>query len=628
MRVYRTKNYVIFAFSLLLLIQGLASVQAAGVTDPMGDFAYPDITELACEVSDGYLYAEISFAENLEGEDCAGAVFIDTDRNSGTGYNKGIGADYVYTFSVMNIIYSDPIVSAALNDDPVSENTLSISGNKLLITLPLGMLGNDDGDMDLFVASHSELVKALFFDRAPDYGVLNTKTGELSISGPTGNLDGSFQDQTGDSEGADITGVDIMAHDGVLDLLLTYENDVESGSGFYGEDINGWIFIDSDQDIATGFTNTEQAPPSFGIDYRIDYTIGPMLGTDASLKTENEESDLTRMGYTETGGISLGVPYNDAMFIPSGNQVFLRLPLGLLGYDDGKVNLVVDSFTVDGSLSGEMEQVPDFGKGALDTGTGSLSPLLTYTENPVEINDPAGDSTGFGYDGDDLTLVEAGYSDNIMLLTIEYSELELDDGAITTIFFDTDQGTTPLPEYMLVYSLYNGKLDADIFGDVAGTYGVRDAGHLISMKGNRMYLSIPLEFLQDEGNMDIYVETALVPSKADIPLTDQSREWLAGDEVKTGIGQVHIDPDKFGRTIYDRAPDTGFIPISKQGTVQTGQNQQTNQDKTQQFPQDGKDTAGLKGEADTRNPESPGPGTLFAFLAMLAGVFTLKRKDA
>jgi len=410
-----------------------------------------------------------------------------------------------------------------------------------------------------------------------------------------------------------------MVHDGVLDLLLIYKNNVESGGSFYGEDLNGWIFIDSDQSIATGFTNTEQVPPSFGIDYRLEYTIGPMLGTDASLKTKNEESDLTKMGYTETGGIPLGVPYNDAMFVPSGNQVFFRLPLGLLGYDDGKVSFVVDSFTVDESLSGEMEQVPDFGEGALDTGTGRLKPLLTYTENPIGITDPAGDSTGFGYDGDDLTLVEIGYSDNIMLLAIEYTELELDDGAITTVFFDTDQGAENLPEYVLVYSLYNGKLDADIFGDVDGSYGVRDARHLVTMKGNRMYLSIPLEFLKDEGNMDVYVETALVPSKADIPLTDQSRKWLSGEEVKTGTGQIHISPDKFGRTIYDRAPDTGFISISKQGTVQPDKNQNAAAEKN---------PAALEGEAEGQNPESPGPGTLLAVLALLAGVFTLNRKDA
>ncbi|MCQ1534775.1 hypothetical protein FTO70_03520 [Methanosarcina sp. KYL-1] len=608
-------------------------MQAAGVTDPTGDFDYPDITGLASESRNGYLYVEIDFAESLEGEDCAGAVFIDTDRDPKTGYNEGSGADYVYAFNVMSIIYSDPIVTATLNDDPVSEDTLFISGNQLYIEIPLRMLGNDDGDMDIFVASHMELVKALFFDRAPDYGVLNTETGKVSIPVKSGDLEGSFQDRSGDSEGSDITGIDTWVHDGVFELLLTYKNNVNSGGNFYGEDLNGWVFIDSDQNIATGFTNTEQAPPSFGVDYRLDYTIGSMLGTDASLVTENKDSELTKMGYTQTGGIPLGVPYNDAMFAVSKNQVFFRIPLEMLGSDDGKMSLVADSFTVDEALSGKMDRVPDFGEGALDTGTGRLNPLFAYTENPSELRDSSGDSTGFGYDGDDLTSVEIGYSGNIMLLTITYKELELDDGAITTVFFDTARDASNLPEYMLVYSLYNGKLDADIFGDVDGKYGVREAGHLISMKGNRMYLSIPLEFLKDEGNMDIYVETALVPSKSEIPLTEMGREWMAGEETKTGTGEIHINPDKFGRTIYDRAPDTGFISISKQGTVQTTRNQQVNpeanpEDPAQQFPAAGQDAVGLEGEAEGQNPESPGPGTLLSVLALFAGVFALNRKDA
>jgi len=620
MGAYRMKKYTLFLVSLLFFVQCSASVQAAGVTDPVGDFDYPDITGLAAEARDGYLYVEIAFAESLDGEDCAGAVFIDTDRDTKTGYNDGNGADYVYAFNVMSIIYSDPIVSVTLNDDTVSENTLFISGNQIQIAIPLSMLGNDDGDLDLFVASHTDLVKALFFDRAPDYGVLNTGSGKVSIPLKAGDFEGSFQDRSGDSEGSDITEIDTWVHDGVFDILLTYRNNVDSGGSFYGEDLNGWVFIDTDQNIATGFTNTEQAPPSFGIDYRLDYTIGPMLGTDASLKTKNEDSELTKMGYTQTGGIPLGVPYNDAMFAVADNQVFFRIPLEMLGSDDGKMSLVADSFTVDEALSGKMDQVPDFGEGALDTGTGKLNPLLTYTENPAAARDPTGDSTGFGYDGDDLTSVEIGYSGNIMLLKITYAELELDDGAVTTVFFDTDQGATTLPEYMLVYSLYNGKLDADLFGDVGGTYGVREAGQLISMKGNTMYLSLPLEFLKDDGNMDIYVETALIPTKAEIPLTEQSREWLAGEDIKTGTGEIHINPDKFGRTRYDRAPDTGLISISKKGTVQAGQNQPAAAEN--RAVQDEALPQGANNEA--QNPEqSPGPESLLAGLALLAGVFAL-----
>ncbi|MCE5338059.1 MAG: hypothetical protein LLF90_05175 [Methanomicrobiaceae archaeon] len=53
-----------------------------------------------------------------------------------------------------------------------------------------------------------------------------------------------------------------------------------------------------------------------------------------------------------------------------------------------------------------------------------------------------------------------------------------------------------------------------------------------------------------------------MPSSAEIPLTDQTREWMSsGYETKVGTGEVHITPDRFNRAIYDRVPEIGFISI-------------------------------------------------------------------
>ena len=107
----------------------------------------------------------------------------------------------------------------------------------------------------------------------------------------------------------------------------------------------------------------------------------------------------------------------------------------------------------------------------------------------------------------------------------------LDDNAVPTVIFDMDQDPNTIPEYTFVYCIYSGKLGAYIFG---GTHIVRDATHLITMEGNKMYLSVPLAFLGNgDGAMNINAETAL--------------------------------PDKFNRTIYDRARDAGFISIGGNG---------------------------------------------------------------
>ena len=510
----------------------LISAATATTTDPIGDFYSPDIAELTATVSEGDLIVVITCTDSLIDEHIAGAIFIDADQNYTTGYLDDTGSDYVYVYDVIDIVYMDPIKSVTLNDDAIDLNTLHVAGNQIRITIPLKMLGNDDGDMDIFVATYSRFFKALNFDRAPDFGVLNTLNGSVRIPHPGNSLaGGTIADLAGDSTSPDMTGLDVDVENGIVNIVVTYNQNVEPDDLSYGEDLTGWIFVDADQNLATGFTNTEQAPPTFGIDYRIEYVLGRSIGTDASITKIDYESDLTESGFTQTKGVLLGVPYNDATFKVVANQVFLRIPLGLLGYDDGNMDIVIDSFTIQGLLSGDIDSVPDFGYGALDTSDGSIKPLLSCTDPKVTIMDPAGDSFGFGLDGDDLTGVDVCSAGDVLLVTVAYSSLSLDDGAVTTVLFDTDQDPDSLPDYSFIYFMYEGNLGANIVGDFGGSSCMRDATHLITMLGNKMYLSVPAEFLgNDDGAMNIHVETAIE----------------AGDE----------------DIIYDRAPDTGFISIN------------------------------------------------------------------
>jgi len=510
----------------------LISAAVATITDPIGDFSFPDITELTATVSEGDLIVVITCTDSLSDMDIAGAVFIDADQNYTTGYLDVTGSDYVYLYDVIDIVYMDPIKSVTLNDDAIDLNTLDVAGNQISITIPLTMLGNDDGDMDISVATHTQSVKALNFDRAPDFGVLNTLNGSVRIPHPGNSLaGGTITDLAGDSTSPDMTGLDVDVENGIVNIVVTYNQNVEPDDLSYGDDLTGWIFVDADQNLATGFTNTEQAPPTYGIDYRIEYAIGRLTGTDASITKIDYESGLTESGFTQTEGVLLGVPYNDATFKVVANQVFLGIPLGLLGYDDGNMDVVIDSFTLYGLLSGDIDSVPDFGYGALDTSDGSIKPLLSCTDPKVTITDPVGDSSGFGLDGDDLTGVDVCFAGNILLVTVAYSSLSLDDGAVTTVVFDTDQDPDSVPDYSFIYFMYEGNLGANIVGDFGEGPDMRDATHLITMLGNKMYLSVPEEFLgNDDGAMNIHVETAIE----------------AGDE----------------DLIYDRAPDTGFISIN------------------------------------------------------------------
>ncbi len=365
--------------------------------------------------------------------------------------------------------------------------------------------------------------------------MLDIINGTVRIPHPGNSLaGGNITDIVGDSTSSDITRFDTDIENGILNIIITYDQSIEPGDLSYFSDLTGQIYVDADQNLATGFTNTEQAPPTFGTDYRIEYTIGGLLGLDASITKINYGSNLTELGYTQTTGESLGVPDNDATFKVIGDQVFLGIPLGLLGYDDGNMDIVMGSYSLYGLLGSESDSVPDFGYGALDTSNGCIKPLLNCTDPKVTITDPVGDSLGFGLDGDDITAVDACIAGDTLLVTVTYSSLSLDDNAVTTVIFDTDQDPNNIPEYTFVYCIYSGKLGAYIFGDFGGSLIVRDATHLITMLANKMYLSVPLELLgDDDGTMNINAETAL--------------------------------PDKFNRTIYDRAPDARFISIGGNG---------------------------------------------------------------
>mgnify|MGYP005832023179 CR=1 FL=1 len=549
------REYMLFLLGVLLLAP---LVSGAAVYDPAGDFPDPDITALTCDVREGVLYVRMDLAREPAGE-YGGVVFVDADRDPATGYREGTGADVVYAFSVMLIPYADPIVSATLNDDPVSENSLSASGNRIDIAIPLRNSGG--ADPDLFAAAYAGTVAAFTFDRAPDYGTMNAASGEVQVPYGGSWTSSRFRDREGDVSAGDVTDLDTIAHDGVLDILVTYAAPVESGGSYPGGDLNGWILLDTDQNLATGFMNAEEAPPSFGIDYRLDYTAGSLLGTGASL--ERTGPGILEGGSTETAGVPFGLPYNDAVFLVAGNQAFFRIPLSILGPDvDGRASIVLDSFPLDAmGTPGGLDQVPD--AGAIDSATGSVLPPLAYTGRPVISSDPEGDSAGFGYDGDDITSIEAGYAGSVLLVKTTYASLEPDDGAVTTLFFDTDQAADGLFESALIYSLYNGRLDAMFVGDTGGVFGARGVRHLVTMQGKSVYASVPLELLNDDGKMNFSVETALVPSRANIPLTDQMREWMSsGYETRYGVGQVHISPDKFNRTVYDRVPETGFISVA------------------------------------------------------------------
>ena len=233
---------------------GGACAATATTTDPIGDFSFPDITELTATISEGNLIVTITCTDSLIDEHIAGAVFMDTDQNYTTGYLDDTGSDYVYLYDVVDIVYADPIKTVTLNDDTIDLNTLNVAGNKITITIPLAMLGNDNGDMDIFVAAHSRFAKTLNFDRVLDSGVLNTLNGSVRIPHPGNSLAvGSIADLADDSDSPDITGLDVDVEGEVVNIVVTYNQNVEADDLSFNRTIydrapdTGFVLIGSHQ---------------------------------------------------------------------------------------------------------------------------------------------------------------------------------------------------------------------------------------------------------------------------------------------------------------------------------------------------------------------------------------------
>jgi hypothetical protein len=100
--------------------------------------------------------------------------------------------------------------------------------------------------------------------------------------------------------------------------------------------------------------------------------------------------------------------------------------------------------------------------------------------------------------------------------------------------------------------------------------------------------------------MDIFIETALVPYGTKIPNSKRAE-----------TGTVYVNPDSDGRTLYDRAPDTGVFTIGTNGDFQTANNNNMNDNNVQQ---------------DGQEEEGPGFSSLMGIAAVVASLCILRRK--
>ncbi|MDA3865159.1 MAG: M14 family zinc carboxypeptidase [Salinivirgaceae bacterium] len=150
------------------------------ITDPEGDNqgGSPDIVSVSTEIIESTsIYMQMDFADDINANTMFAVIIADTDQNPETGATGedmfgypgwDIGSEYAIFWDPGN---QNGMGSVAFVTDELQENIMgtadiTIEGEAMWITLPLSILGNDDGNMDIASICGSEAG----FDAAPNEG--------------------------------------------------------------------------------------------------------------------------------------------------------------------------------------------------------------------------------------------------------------------------------------------------------------------------------------------------------------------------------------------------------------------------------------------------------------------------
>lgn len=203
-------------------------------------------------------------------------------------------------------------------------------------------------------------------------------------------------DPVGDTIGVPVAGIvqpdltSISATHDSLDLVvtLTFSSAVTpSNSADAAHAVGGFIDLDTDQNANTGvggsvgsFTDLFRPDTSNSAGLRIEYVVTLFVDSAGLATVVNEVSG------TDVGAITPTF---------SGSTVTLRIPLALIGHDDGNVNLAAIVGTVTGFVgaNGEPEGeptdlVPNLGHVQLG-GTGAMAARTAAASGDPQVQHPA-----------------------------------------------------------------------------------------------------------------------------------------------------------------------------------------------------------------------------------------------
>lgn len=457
-------------------IQDAFTANRPGILDPREldpssglPLVQPDITYLETTIdrSQGLFLAAVEitnpsgFGNNL-------AIFLDTDQNPATGdYRPGhvAGQEYLIDTDASFIFQQytlyrlrteppdDPALERPEDDIAVHTGTPVLSGNALVIPIPLQALGNPTA-VDVFAISHRgslENTSGTYRgtgDRSPNFGALDTASGQVVVRRPAPTRFVQLADPTGDVTQLAFD-VDVFAYAVIADqveFFLQFTTAFDPTRATLAPGPWGAILVDSDRNILTGGRFMGDEIPTWGGDMELFFNVSAQrvpgvlfeLHPDAqgnALPFGQKRNDGRWLGFGNQLVMTSSLSVFDAFVVRPDEHRFERVPT------DGRMIAQVTTLNQT-FLPGD--SVPN-GKAALDGATGAtVQPLSWNGAQRVSEDDPRdipGDISG----GDIIKIDAAVIANNLVIQGTFASWLNTDVDNIVEIALDTDGRVATAP---------------------------------------------------------------------------------------------------------------------------------------------------------------------------------------
>lgn len=406
-----------------------------------------DIRYLETTISNNQLLIAVGLT-NISGLNNV-EIFIDADQNPATGDIRAGhvgGAEYRIT-ALAGIISDYQLfrLPTTPSEEEKGEQLIAsggafINGNNLVIAAPLKQFG-DTTAVDVFAVARNRSDASQIAgngDRAPDYGWLDTTTGQVVVRRPGITQAVTLSDPTGDSgNGFDLVSTTYQAVADQFTVTLEFNQQFDPTQPLISPGPSGEVIVDSDRNLLTGGILLGDQIPTWGGDWRLFFdltTLAPKFLLQA-----------------DPSGIPVvfGEDRNDGRWFAQGNKLFLTGSLSVLDtftLETGKIPARITRIPTDGRMYATASTLFNFvtadtlpeQKGVVDTLTGQLlAPLVWDPNKTTVVADPQ--EFGFGISGIDLIQVDTQVVEgNLVVKGTLSTWLNTDVDNLFEILLDTD----------------------------------------------------------------------------------------------------------------------------------------------------------------------------------------------